>query len=222
MGGEGTHTKSGARERGFPARTEGRNRSEARTREGDGREKTNQPRDSGTKTAPKGQTAVPTEERKRARRRSRPTGRAAHPTDPKSGSGGGSARRQPRRGERLAPRQRTSLRERAGDGQTKPKRPKPTGGQTATSTKDASKKRKQRGRRAEPPGTRDNCARTAKRIGGAKSSKKTTRGGARGEGAGAAAVPPRESRDYGVGEREPRSWGRDPRSAATATDKTRP
>lgn len=38
-GGEGTHTKSGARERGFSARTEGRNRSEARTREGDGREK---------------------------------------------------------------------------------------------------------------------------------------------------------------------------------------
>ena len=39
MGGEGTHTKSGARERGFPARTEGRKRSEARPRKGDGREK---------------------------------------------------------------------------------------------------------------------------------------------------------------------------------------
>ena len=154
----------------------------------------------------------------RARRRSRPTGRAAHPTDPKSGSGGGSARRQPRRGERLAPREGRPAGEPAGNGQTKPIPSKFQGGQTATSTKDASKKRKQRGRRAEPPGTRDNCARTAKRIGGAKSSKITTRGGARGEGAGGSARPPRESRDYGVGEREPRSWGRVPRSAATATE----
>lgn len=125
-------------------------------REQEGR-KTNQPRDSGTKTAPKGQTAVPTEERKRARRRSRPTGRGANPTDQESGSGGGSARRQPRRGEQPAPRQRTSLRERARYGQTKPIRSKFQGGQTATSTKDASKKRKQRARRAEARGTRDNA-----------------------------------------------------------------
>lgn len=94
----------------------------------------------------------------------------------------------------------------------------------ANSRKHEGRKQETQTKSAPSRGARDprHCARTAKRIGGTRSSKKTTRGGARGEGAGAEAVPPRESRDYGVGATEPRSWGRVPRSAATATEQTRP
>jgi len=110
------------------------------------------------------------------------------------------------------------VRERAGNGQTKPTRTKKQAGKQPQARRPQARNANKERAEPEARGTRDNCGRTAKRIEGAKSSKKTTRGGARGEGAGAEAVPPRESRDYGVGATEPRLWGRVPRSAATATE----
>lgn len=187
--------------------------------------KTNHPRDSGTKTAPEGQTAVPREKRKRARRPSRPKG--GKPTRPTKravageGAGEGSpagANDPPPANERACERGRET---------GKPNRYLPNQGRAPKSSKKpqatGARKRKQRARRAEARGTRDilRAHREADRRSHEQQENHSRRRTRRRSGGGARA-PAREPRLWGgregaaiMGTRPPKRGNSDRTRAAT-------